>query len=132
MEEDKEISYDVKEEEGDEECDKDNDTKETVEAVLAREAKDRFRKSFELVFKSCPVEVGKSLSKKERRQNKLEDTSLRYAEITFDGFYNILQRLKVLNKDNSAGGTFCVRRKKKTDNMSITSQYTNSFFNTRI
>ena len=64
MEEDKEISYDVKEEEGDEECDKDNDTKETVEAVLAREAKERFRKSFELVFESCPLEVGKSLSKK--------------------------------------------------------------------
>ena len=89
-----------------EEEEEEGSNKETVEACLRREARERLRKSFELVFESCPLEVGKSLSRKERRQNKLNDASLRYGEITFDGFTKILERIKVLNNDNATGGTF--------------------------
>ncbi len=94
----------------DEEIDEKDDIteveKESPEVFLRREKKRRFKENFYKIFENCPVEVGKSLSKKERRQNNLlKDTALIYGEVTFDGFTKILDRLAELNS-GSVKGTF--------------------------
>eukprot|EP00940_MAST-03C_sp_MAST-3C-sp2_P000933 g933.t1 len=65
-----------------------------------------FEENMELIFRSCPPGVGKSLSRKERIQHNLKSQSLAYGEVIPLNFYRkILCRVNDA-KDERIGGSF--------------------------